>query len=118
MVEAAKARESERRLIRDETDRVDIDSVSHLGLGTQRFWGHVPDVDPVFEAVSNLYWFHLVRGDSGVAYVPHAIDDQSGVGTQVVAGDINGDSRADIVISNKKGAFVFLQVDEPDDGGS
>ena len=30
------------------------------------------------------------------------------IGTQVVAGDINGDKKPDIVVGNKKGTFVFL----------
>lgn len=34
---------------------------------------------------------------------------KTGVGTQVVAGDVNRDGRADIVIGNKRGAFVLLQ---------
>jgi hypothetical protein len=37
------------------------------------------------------------------------VDEQSGVGTQVVAGDVNADGHADIVLANKKGAFLFLQ---------
>jgi hypothetical protein len=36
------------------------------------------------------------------------IDNDSGIGTQVVAGDINGDKLPDIVVGNKKGTFVFL----------
>jgi hypothetical protein len=36
------------------------------------------------------------------------IDDNSGGGTQVVAGDINGDGLPDIVVGNKKGTFVHL----------
>ena len=35
------------------------------------------------------------------------IDDASGVGTQVVAGDVNGDGKPDVVVGNKRGAFVF-----------
>ena len=42
-------------------------------------------------------------------FVPTLIDNDSGVGTQVVAADINGDGRPDIVTANKKGAFVFLR---------
>jgi hypothetical protein len=47
-----------------------------------------------------------------VTFTPHLIDEQSGVGTQVVAGDVNGDELVDIVTANKKGAFVFLQLPE------
>jgi hypothetical protein len=42
--------------------------------------------------------------------VPHKIDDDSGIGTQFWVGDFNGDKLPDIVISNKKGVFVFEQV--------
>jgi hypothetical protein len=52
-----------------------------------------------------------VKGDpaAGVRYVPHRIDDASGVGTQIAVGDLDGDGRPDLVTGNKKGGFVFLQ---------
>ncbi len=74
----------------------------------ERFWGHVPEGDPDFGAPATLYWFELRRGET-VTFVPHRIDDASGVGTQVVAGDLDDDSRPDVVLANKKGVFVFLQ---------
>ena len=37
------------------------------------------------------------------------MDTDSGIGTQVMAKDINGDDWPDIVVGNKKGAFVHLQ---------
>jgi hypothetical protein len=37
------------------------------------------------------------------------IDTNSGVGTEVVVGDVGADHRAAIVVGNKKGTFVFLQ---------
>lgn len=59
-----------------------------------------------------LMWFELERGSDGaVAFRPHMIDDASGVGTQVVAGDVDGDGRADVVMANKTGAALFLQRD-------
>ena len=39
--------------------------------------------------------------------VPYRIDANSGVGTQVVTGDLNGDELPDIVVANKQGTFVF-----------
>ena len=57
-----------------------------------------------------LYWFKLARDSKGgVDFIPHRIDDDSGVGTQVVATDVNGDGLPDIVVGNKKGTFVHLQ---------
>ena len=43
-----------------------------------------------------------------VDFVPYLIDNESGVGTQVVAGDINGDGLPDVVVGNKRGTFVHL----------
>jgi hypothetical protein len=58
-----------------------------------------------------LYWLKLVRWPNHTAeFIPHLIDTNSGVGTEVVVGDVNGDHRPDIVVGNKKGTFVFLQV--------
>jgi hypothetical protein len=46
----------------------------------------------------------------GVRFVPQTIDDDSGIGTQFVVADINGDKLPDVVVSNKKGVFVFEQA--------
>jgi hypothetical protein len=56
-----------------------------------------------------LYWFRLTRdGSGGATFVPHRIDDKSGVGVQFTAADVNGDGRADILTVSKLGAFLFL----------
>ncbi len=82
----------------------------------KRHWAHGPegDVDP--NAPSVLYWFEAKKNASapgGVEFVAHQIDDDSGVGTQVVVADLNGDKKPDIVVGNKKGVFVFIQTDGP-----
>ena len=57
----------------------------------------VGDADPGAPAV--LYWFKIARQKGKpVDFIPYLIDDNSGVGTQAVVGDINGDGRPDIVI--------------------
>ena len=75
----------------------------------KRFWAHGPSGDAEPNAAAVLYWFELKRDGSKASYHAHLIDDNSGVGTQVVAGDINGDKKPDVVVGNKRGAFVFLR---------
>ena len=78
-------------------------------LTGKRFWSHGPtgDVEPNAPAV--VYWFELRRDkDHGVQFIPHQIDDNSGVGTQVTATDLNGDGIPDVIVGNKKGTFIHL----------
>jgi hypothetical protein len=96
-------------------DLVDIDGDGIKDLVTgKRFWAHGPEGDPEPNAPAVLYWFRLVRsnGDS-VDWVPHLIDDNSGVGTQVVAGDVTGNGYPDVIVGNKKGTFLFKQERRP-----
>jgi hypothetical protein len=87
---------------------MDGDGVKDIVTG-KRFWSHGRTGDPDRNDKAVLYWFKTVRGSSGdVDFIPFLIDDNSGVGTQVVARDINGDSLPDIVVGNKKGTFVHL----------
>jgi hypothetical protein len=50
----------------------------------------------------------MVVGGTGLYHAPRLIDDESGVGTQVTVGDVNGNGLPDIVVGNKKGTFVPL----------
>ena len=57
-----------------------------------------------------LYWFEAKRDKDGVTtFTPHEIDNDSGIGTQFVVEDFNGDKLPDVIVSNKKGVFVFEQ---------
>lgn len=76
----------------------------------KRFWAHGPSGDVFPNAPAVLYWFELQRGADGSAkFIPHLIDDNSGVGTQITVGDVNGDGCLDVLSGNKKGCTVFLQ---------
>ncbi len=91
-------------------DLVDMDGDGLKDIVTgKRFWAHGShgDADPASPAV--LYWFKLTRNaDKSIDWIPHLIDNDSGVGTQVVVRDINGDGLPDVVVGNKKGTYVHL----------
>lgn len=76
----------------------------------KRFWAHGPEGDVEPNAPAVIYWFELKRdGKGGASFIPHKIDDDSGVGTQVTAAaDLNKDGIPDIIVGNKKGCFVFM----------
>ncbi len=87
---------------------MDGDGLKDIVTG-KRFWAHGATGDAEPSAPAVLYWFKLVRGpDKSVDFIPYLIDDDSGIGTQVVAGDINGDGLPDVVVGNKKGTFVHI----------
>jgi hypothetical protein len=88
------------------------DGVMDLVTG-KRFWAHGPTGDEGAGEPAVLYWYELKRSGGKVEWVRHEVDDDSGVGTQFVVTDVNGDGLLDIAISNKKGVFLFLQERKP-----
>jgi hypothetical protein len=91
-------------------DLVDMDGDGLKDIITgKRYWAHGPKGDAEPDAPAVLYWFQLVRTDSGVDFIPHLIDNDSGVGTQVIAADVTNDGVPDVLVGNKKGHFVFVQ---------
>ena len=86
---------------------IDGDGVMDLITG-KRFWAHGPKGDPEPNAPAVIYWFQLIRDDPSVRWVPHRIHDDSGVGTQVAAADLNSDRIPDIIVGNKKGTFLHI----------
>ena len=76
----------------------------------KRFYAH-NSKDPGGNDPAVLYWFELKQDEQGQpSWLPHQIDDNSGVGLQVVVEDLNGDGKLDIISSNKKGVHYFLQL--------
>ncbi|MCA9087464.1 MAG: DUF1080 domain-containing protein [Planctomycetaceae bacterium] len=74
----------------------------------KRWWSHAGH-GPGGDQPAVLHWFELKRDAGTASWVRHEIDTDSGVGTDLTVGDIDGDGLLDIAISNKKGTFVFQQ---------
>lgn len=92
---------------------LDGDGLTDVICG-KRMWAHGPtgDVEPNADPV--LYWFQLQRDAEGtVRFVPHQIDDRSGVGVQITTADLNQDGRTDILTASKLGTFVFMNKVAP-----
>lgn len=89
---------------------VNGDGIKDLVTG-KRYWSHGRKGEPGSDMPATLYWFEAKKASDGViTFLPHTIDEDSGIGTQFVVDDFNGDNLPDIVVSNKKGVFLFEQV--------
>ncbi|MEX0642221.1 MAG: VCBS repeat-containing protein, partial [Pirellulales bacterium] len=89
---------------------MDGDGVPDIVTG-KRWWSH-SEKSPGALDPAVVYWFRTVRDGTKVRFIPYQIDNNSGVGTQVVVGDFNGDKLPDVVIGNKKGTYVLLHSAE------
>jgi hypothetical protein len=86
----------------------DINGDSYPDLITgKRYRAHNNGDTGAFDAAV-LYWFEFTPGKN-LQWIPHLIDDNSGIGLSFVVEDINNDKLPDIIISNKKGVFFFEQ---------
>jgi len=66
--------------------------------------------DPGGKDPAMVYWFEVRRPAKGeVEFILHEVDNDSGIGTQFEVSDINGDGKLDIITSNKKGVYIFVQ---------
>lgn len=89
----------------------DIDGDGRPDLITgKRWWSH-GRAEPGSDGPAIIYWLKNTKGADGLAqFTPMTIDDDSGIGTQFVVDDINGDGLLDVISSNKKGVRVIVQV--------
>jgi hypothetical protein len=89
---------------------VDGDGLPDFVVG-KRAWAHLDsyyDPDPYGPAV--LYVYRTVRdrrAPGGARFEPELVHNRSGVGSNVVAQDVDGDGAVDIVTATNRGTFVF-----------
>jgi hypothetical protein len=70
------------------------------------YWSHHKQ-SPMWDAGAVVYSFELKRDNGTVDWIPHLLDDESGIGRQLSVADLNGDQRPDIVVGGMKGAHVL-----------
>ena len=90
---------------------VDIneDGDPDLVVGKRFFAHNDTDHDPGAHDPAVLYWFEYAPG-SAPFFKAHEIDNDSGSGLNIVTEDITKDGSIDVVVSNKKGVFVFERL--------
>ena len=86
---------------------VDGDGFPDLVTG-KRYFAH-NGKDPGGYEPAVLYWFELKPGRPPV-WIPHLIDNNSGVGLLPVVADMNQDGLMDIITANKKGVYIFERI--------
>lgn len=89
---------------------IDGDGIPDFIVG-KRHWAHLEsytDPDPYGAAV--LYVYRTVRNPKapgGAEFIPELVHNRSGVGSHVIATDVNKDGAVDIVTSVNRGTFIF-----------
>ena len=89
---------------------VDGDGIPDFIVG-KRYWSHQDDFfDPDPYGPPVLYCYRTVRNPNapgGAEFVPELIHNRSGVGSDVLAVDLNKDGAIDIVSSTDRGTIIF-----------
>jgi hypothetical protein len=89
---------------------IDGDGITDFIVG-KRYFSHVDtylDPDPFGPPV--LYWYRTVRNPKapgGAEFIPELVHNRSGVGSDVLAVDLNKDGKMDIISSTNRGTFIF-----------
>lgn len=90
------------------SELIDLSGDGHADFITgKRFFAHNDtQTDPGTHDPAVLAWYES-KPSKNPSWTKHEIDNSSGAGLNLVAADITNDGLIDIIISNKKGVFVF-----------
>ncbi|MBK1834850.1 PVC-type heme-binding CxxCH protein [Roseibacillus ishigakijimensis] len=89
--------------------RADIDGDGREDFVTgKRYYAH-QGKDPGGLEAPVLYWFRNTPTKEGIEFVPHLVDQASGVGVEIKVADLNDDQRPDLITSNKHGLALHFQ---------
>jgi hypothetical protein len=88
---------------------IDGDGLQDIVTG-KRWWAHFGEnpTDPDAFGAPVVYWFRLVREGGQVRFVPELINNNSGVGTDMITADLNNDGLPDVLTSTRRGTNIFL----------
>ena len=87
----------------------DIDGDGAKDIVTGKRWHAHYGKDPGCNQEPSVYWFRAEKSEAGVEFVPYLIDNDSGVGVDVLVEDLNGDGRLDVVSASKRGVSIHFQ---------
>jgi hypothetical protein len=89
---------------------VDGDGITDFIVG-KRYFSHLDtNLDPDPRGAPVLYWYRTVRNKQapgGAELIPQLVDTHSGVGSDVLALDLNHDGATDIITSTRFGSFIY-----------
>jgi len=89
---------------------MDGDGIPDFIVG-KRYYSHnesYTDPDPYGAPV--LYIYRTVRSKQapgGAEFVPELVHNRSGIGSNAVVVDLNKDGAAEIIVSTRRGTFIF-----------
>ena len=89
---------------------IDGDGIMDFITG-KRFWSHLDTyLDPDPHGPPVLYVYRTVRNPKapgGAEFVPELVHNRSGIGSNAVVVDLNKDGAAEIIVSTRRGTFIF-----------
>jgi hypothetical protein len=92
---------------------VDGDGIPDFIAG-KRYMSHLDtNIDPDPRGAPVLYWYRTVRNAKApgrAELIPELIDTHSGVGSDLLAQDLNKDGAVDIVTSTRFGTFIYWGI--------